>query len=479
MTIAHRAVRGSAIILASSYANLAIGFATTIVLTRLLSPEIFGLFNLSLVFFMVIDFRNKLGLDYAFVHRQPTTDQLAATHWLLQVLLALSSLLIGFALALLLPTLGYDAHISRLLVGLCVIGVVEALGSTARVMLEKELRFGRSTIIISSALLLANLSAIALAWLGAGIWSLVAQLGVNALIGTIGLWWIIPIRPRLRFSRSLARWLLRFGLTLTFGALATIVLLNGDNFMAGTFVGVAALGYYERAYKVAQWPTGLVTHVVSRAALPTYAKLQDDKPRLSKAFNLTLWVITSIATPLALALFVSAPDFILLIFSPQWSPSGTLLRFLVGYSVLRPLLDDTGALLTATGRPQRVTQLLVTQAALLVLFALPLTLAYGVTGTAVGVGITFLVGVLLAYVFVSEVVTLDWHVAFLPPLLSAMGALVVYWGLVQLDLSVLPLLARVIVKSGLVMAAFALGLLMLQRDTPERLRYVWRLLRGH
>jgi PST family polysaccharide transporter len=161
MTIAHRAVRGSAIILASSYANLAIGFATTIVLTRLLSPEIFGLFNLSLVFFMVIDFRNKLGLDYAFVHRQPTTDQLAATHWLLQVLLALSSLLVGFALALLLPTLGYDAHISRLLVGLCMIGVVEALGSTARVMLEKELRFGRSTIIISSALLLANLSAIA------------------------------------------------------------------------------------------------------------------------------------------------------------------------------------------------------------------------------------------------------------------------------------------------------------------------------
>src|SRR5439155_19243332 len=214
------------------------------------------------------------------------------------------------------------------------------------------------------------------------------------------------------------RWLLRFGLALTFGALATIVLLNGDNFMAGTFVGVAALGYYERAYKVAQWPTGLVTHVVSRAALPTYAKLQDDKPRLSKAFNLTLWVITSIATPLALALFVSAPDFILLIFGPQWSPSGTLLRFLVGYSVLRPLLDDTGALLTATGRPQRVTQLLVTQAALLVLFALPLTLAYGVTGTAVGVGITFLIGVLLAYVFVSEVVTLDWRLAFLPPLLS-------------------------------------------------------------
>ena len=479
MSLAHRAVRGTAIILASSYANLVIGFVATIALTRLLSPDVFGLFNLSVVLFSLIDLRNKVGLDFAFVHRQPTTDELAATHWLLHLALATITMLIGFGASWLLPIFGYSQNISRLLIALCIVGVVEALGATARVMLEKELRFGRSTLIVSSALLLANVTAIVLAWRGAGIWSLVAQVGVNALIGSLGFWWITPVRPRLTFSAPLAKWLMRFGLTLTLASLATIVLLNGDNFMVGTFVSVAALGYYERAYKVAQWPTGLVTHVVSRAAMPTYAKLQDDQPRLSKAFGLTLWVITSVATPLALALFVSAPDFILLIFGPEWAPSGILLRFLVGYSVLRPLLDDTGALLTATGRPQRVTQLLAVEAITLVVVALPLTLMFGAVGTAVGVGIAFFVGALLAYHFVAEVVALDWQAAFAPPAIALVSALGLYLLMSRaVDLNVIPLLARILVKSSFVAGIFVAALVLLQRETMARLGYVMRLLRN-
>ena len=261
--------------------------------------------------------------------------------------------------------------------------------------------------------------------------------------------------------------------------MATIVTLQGDNYMVGTLVGAVTLGYYDRAYKVAQWPTGLVTHIVSRVALPTYAKLQDEAQLLGKAFGLTLWVILSVATPLALALFVSAPDFILLIFGEAWAPSAVLLRFLVGYSVLRPLLDDTGALLVATGHPKKVTQLAVAQAVALIVFALPLTVVYGATGTAIGVGLTFLSGVGLAYYFVSRVVRIDWQATFLSPLISVVVALGSYWLLAQfMDLNALPLLLRVIFKGGFVAGMFMLTLTVFQRDTIDRLRYVWRLLRG-
>lgn len=478
MMIAQRAVRGVGIVLISSYANLVIGFITTIALTRLLSPEVFGLFALGTFFYSLTDLRNKLGLDYALVHRQPATQEVIATHWLLQVGLAGVTVLIGLGVGWLLPLWGYQPGLAPLLLALCLLGVVEAAGSTARTLLEKELRFGRSTLVVSGALLISNGVAVILAWSGAGIWSLVTQMGVNVLVGSIGFWYLNPIRPRLIFSAAIASWMIRFGLTMAVGALATIVLLQGDNFLVGTLIGAATLGFYERAYKVAQWPTGLVTHVISRVSLPTYAKLQDDPQRLSKAFELSLWVVITAATPLALALFVTAPDFIRLVFGEVWAPSGLLLRFLVGYAVLRPLLDDVGALLVALGKPHRVSQLLLAQAATLILFGSPLTLAYGAPGTAIGVGLTFAVGLTLAYRFVLEVISLDWRAAFGPPLLAAVVALGVYSGVaIWLDLGLIPLWARVILKGGLTAFVFLLAILLIeQRIFLDRISYVRRLL---
>lgn len=45
--LARRAIRSTAIVLASSYTNMAAGFISTIILTRLLDPEDFGVFALA------------------------------------------------------------------------------------------------------------------------------------------------------------------------------------------------------------------------------------------------------------------------------------------------------------------------------------------------------------------------------------------------------------------------------------------------
>ena len=73
--IAQRAVRGTGIVLVSSYTNMAMGIAYGIVMARLLNPNQFGLVALATFFVSVVDLRGKLGLDYAFIHRQPTTAQ--------------------------------------------------------------------------------------------------------------------------------------------------------------------------------------------------------------------------------------------------------------------------------------------------------------------------------------------------------------------------------------------------------------------
>lgn len=480
MSLGQRAVRGTAIVLASSYANMAMAFVATIFLTRLLSPEDFGVMALAVFFFSLFDLRNKMGLDFAFMNRQPNTDELIATHLGLQIALSLGSVVVMLIALPILRLTGYDPRMTLMLVALSLVGLVEAAGSTPRVVLEKELIFARSTVVITGSLFLAHVLAVILAWQGAGIWSLLMQVAGNAVFSTIGLWKISRLKVHPAFSRKIARWMLKFGLAMSVGAIATSILLKFDYFLVGTFVSAAALGYYERAYKIAQWPTGLVTHVVSRTAFPTYAKLQDDRPRLSEAFGMTLWLIATVALPIALAIFAAAPDCVELLFGERWLPSAPLLRFLVVYSVLRPLLDDTGALFTATGQPRRSSTVLTTQAVVLVVAATPLTFAYGAVGTAIGVGIAFVVGIIVAYRFLTRTVDLSLMTAFRTPALGLVAGLLAWWGLTRwAGLPNLPLLVRVILQGGVAAGAFYVVALLLEgRVIVERLQMIWSLLAG-
>lgn len=483
--IARRAVRGAIFILLSSYTNMAIGVVYGILMARLLNPEHFGVFALGMFFFALFDLRGKLGLDYAFIHRQPTTEALIATHWALQTGAAVLTLVVVTLASFLISNFNYPAVIVPIMIALASAMIIEAMGTTARNALEKELVFARSTIVITGSLFISYLVAIGLALRGYTYWALVSQVGVNAAFGSVGFWWAyrkLGQRPSIRFSfdRALAKWMLRFGATLFIGSFATMVLLQFDNFLVGTFIGAAALGYYALAYKVAQWPTGLVTHIVSRAALPTYAKLQDDSIRLGKAFEMSLWLILRVATPLALAIFVSAPDFLILLYGEKWLPGAILLRFLVGYSLLRPLLDDTGALFIAIGKPRLITTVLIAQAVTLVLVATPLTLTLNAIGTAIGVGVAFFVGILLTYRFVSQTIPINLIQLFLPSLVAAVVSITMYFMLARLfDLNAFQLFTRVILKGVLAAGIFLAIVVLLERNTlVRRIHYVWRLSRG-
>jgi PST family polysaccharide transporter len=474
MSIAHQAVRATAYVLISSYFNLTIGLVTTILLTRTLAPQAFGIVSLGAFFLNVFDLRGKLGFDYAFTHQPATTRESLETYLGLQIGFGLATLVVAALAWFPLGMFGYVEDVRNALVILAMLALIDSTGQVARIATEKELNFRGTTTVFSIALLLSNATAVAMAFAGFGYWSLLAQAGVNAVFGSIGFWRVSGLKVRPRISAPIAKAMLRYGSAMALGSVAVIVLLQYDNFLVGTFVGLATLGYYERAYKVAQWPTGLVTHVVSRGAFPTYAKLQNDPVRLSKAFNLTLWLITTASLPLAIALFVSAPDFIELIFGGAWLPTAIFLRVLVGYSILRPLLDDTGALFTAIGKPHLSTFTLGVQAIALVLIATPLTLVYGAIGTAVGVGAAFVVGVVVAYRNVGRQIELSVRDTFLRPGIAGAAALAVY-AVVRFggDLNTLDVPLRLLLKAVISGGTYAAVILLLDRNTlVDRVRYI-------
>ena len=484
--LAFRVVRGGLFVAASSYFNILFGFLANLVLTRLLAPEAFGTFALAMFFFSLLNLRPKIGVGQAFAQRPQTTGELIGTHLALDVAAGLASFVLALIAAPILLAFGYARPVVWVTLALAAVGISDSVMGTAWVLLDKELLFGRVSLVTTLAFPLSYVPAFALAVRGGGYWSLVAQNATYALLLLVGLWWAcrryLPQvwQMRWRFDKVIAREFLRFGAMVGLATIARIFVVQFDNFLVGSLVSVETLGFYDRAYRIAQWPALLVGSVLTRTAFYAYTKLQNDAARLTKTFTMTSWLVTTLALPLALAIFASAPDLVRLLYGDRWLPSALFLRFLVVYSLLRPLLDNAGSLFVAVGQPQRRTVVRAVQAVALIAVATPLTLAYGAVGTCVGVGIAFVVGLVLTYRYVRQTVALSLKDAFAAPALAAALSMAAYLLLASsVDLNVLPLAVRVVVKATFAVAGFFAVMLAAQpKRLIERSSYVWRLLRA-
>ena len=469
-----------------TYANIVLGFASNLILTRLLPLEVFGYLTAGTFWTAQLGLRSKAGLTYAAIQQNTLDGDLLGTYWVTDLILAGVSLLLSSSAAAVLGVLGYPGPVVIAVVVLMLAECLPALTGALSMALEKELQVSYLTLLSLLASAGAYLVAIVMALRGAGVYSLLAINTVLALLGLVGMVllcrWRLPqiFAWRWRFSRSLATSLLRRGLTT--GLALTIVLgfvATYDNFLVGTFVGWDIAGLYDRAYKTAQWPNVLLSTVVGRIGFLTYAKVKDDPDRLRHAVRLSLWVLLTLGLPMGLCLAYGAPEVMAVLYDPRWLASSAYLPYIALYA-LSGLFWSVGFWLAVARADTRMTIILtVSQAILMLVVTTPLTRLWGVAGTLVGVGITLGVALLLSIRYVFRTVALN-------PV-TTLGPAAVASGLTALALSglhrwslwiALPSLPRLIVIGCVGFVIFLTSLIALRpAEFRERLAYLqqaWR-----
>jgi len=271
---------------------------------------------------------------------------------------ALAELLLSLLAAPVLAARGYAHTVVMLSVVLGGAAAIESLSGIGSTLLDREFLFSQTSLVQSVAFPLSYAPAFWLAEHGGGVSSLVAQTVTLDLLALAGIAWTVRrIMPHLRtlrwrLSRMLARRFLRFGLVVGLAVLATLLLGQLDNFLIGTLLGVGVLGFYDRAYRTAQWPALLLNSVPARTAFYTYTRLQDDAVRLQKSVTMVLWLVSTLALPAALGVFIAAPHLLALMYGPAWLPSAPLLCILILGFALRPFWNKGGAPFIAIGKPR-------------------------------------------------------------------------------------------------------------------------------
>ncbi|MCX7938095.1 MAG: oligosaccharide flippase family protein, partial [Thermoflexales bacterium] len=340
-----------------------------------------------------------IGLDAALIHRQSTDEPFLRTYFSLR--LGLDVIAFGALLGLTPLIQQLNPHVPALSSVMMVLVVTYFLSSLAQAqeaLLRKHLAFGRLAITDVAASATMTLVAPALAWLGWGVWALVAEQVVGIAVRLLLLWG--PFRQRLfalGWAREQARWLWEYGKPTWVASNLSFLLDRFDDFWIGTTLGETPLGLYARAYELAHYPRRVLANPLVSVFAPAFARLQDDRLRLSQAFFRSAFVITRSSVFVAGAFALAMPEFIRYVIGEQWQPMLVTFWLMLIYTVLDPIVMLMTHFLLAIGQPAVLQRANIVQA----LFFVPAVVIgawlAGINGVAIAANGMLILGALALY----------------------------------------------------------------------------------
>ncbi|MEX0801341.1 MAG: MOP flippase family protein [Dehalococcoidia bacterium] len=328
----------------------ALQFVVTVVLARLLVPEDFGLIAMIAVFTGFASIFVDFGLAAAIIQRKEVEERHLSSAFWLNVAAGIALTAIVAALA---PALSALYGESRLLPLILVMAASFALGSIGivqKALLTRAMNFRRLGAIEVTAALVGGGTAITAALMGFGVWSLVIQLFVAAGIRLVLLWSLSDWRPHLILEREAVQELWRFSRNLAGFSAVNYWSRNADNFLIGKFVGASGLGIYSRAYSLMLMPLEQISAVTARVMFPALSRIQEDRPRVKRAYLRAVGIIGLLSFPVTAGLLVVAEPFVLTLYGAKWREVVPVLQILCIAGLIQPVSATVGWIYTSQGR---------------------------------------------------------------------------------------------------------------------------------
>ena len=140
-------------------------------------------------------------------------------------------------------------------------------------------------------------------------------------------------------------------------------MFNMDNFLVGSRMGSAKLGYYALAFTWGSFICGLLSDTVNNVMLPAFSAIQDDTTAMRRWYLKTVDMVGFVAVVANTALLANAHFFLITFLgkgTDKWLPAATALKILCVYGIMRVITEPLGNCIVARGR----TKMLLHAAAL-------------------------------------------------------------------------------------------------------------------
>lgn len=389
-----RALRGTAITFFGFGTQQVLRLLSNLVLTRLLFPEAFGLMALVTVVLTGLQLFSDIGIHTAIVQSRRGDDPaFLDTAWTLRILRGALLGLVTLALAGPMARFYDQPHLAELLMLAALNPAIQGFLSPKQSVAGRHLSLGRLTLLEIGCQLAGILVMIALAWLGAMVWSLVGGTLVTSLLQVILSHVALPGRKsRIGWEPTAARELFHFGKYVFIGSAAGFLLSDSDRAVLGKFVAVGTLGIYNIGFFPASVPMMLTRQFGHRILLPVYSRSPPGESAINRRnIRMARGLLTFTLIALGLFLALIGEQFIHLLYEEEYTLAGPIMVLVsLGFLPAIPVYAY-GILLLSAGNSRDYTTLVLLQAGVQLGLLFVLVLRFGLIGAIVTPGLAVLV----------------------------------------------------------------------------------------
>jgi PST family polysaccharide transporter len=443
-------------------ASFALRFAYLAIMARLLDPIDFGLFA------MITAVTGLYGILMAGLSaptiQAPTITQekLSALFWV-NILVGASVTVLCVLTAPVLVSFYNEPRLFWMTVTAAMAFMINALVIQHTTLLQRQMRYVVLMAIDTLSLFATCAVGVGLAIAGFGYWALVAGTVVSPLLTLISVWSVTRWVPGLPRRGTEIGSMLRFGGALTLNTLVLYVAYNTEKILVGRFWGADVLGLYGRAYHIVTIPTDNLNSAIGGVVFSALSRLQDDPVRFKSYFLKGYALLNSLTFPTSIFFALFANDVILVCLGPKWTEATPIFRLLTPTVVIFGVINPLSWLLLATGLYGRGLKIALVLAPFVVT-ACVLGLPFGATGVAIAFSAAmtlWLIPHVLWCLRGTIISPRDLLLAIYKPLISAVVAGIIAFGVQRYAAEVASPLLRLLLGGGVMATVYCLMLLFI------------------
>ena len=366
------------------YSTMLIQFVSGIILARLLTPYDYGCIGMLTIFMVLAESFIDGGFGSALIQKKKPTQEDYSTifFWNLGMAVLLYAVLYLSA-----PAIARFYNIPLLCDVLRVQGIIlfiYAFNIVQRNQLRKKLNFKVLSIVTISTSITSLTITIIMAYHGYGVWSLVAQYILTALIPALVFWFYVKWRPILTFSWQSFRELFSFGFYMFLTNFLNQFGHQIQGLLIGRFYNASTMGFYSKANATERLASQSISQVMTQVTFPLYAEVQDDKERLSNMIKRMTMALSYITFPLMFVLLLCARPIFVLLYSDRWLESVPYFQVLCIAGLAYSLQSVNYQSISAIGRSKALFVWTFVKRAMGIVFVVVGLLIAGMQGLLVG-----------------------------------------------------------------------------------------------
>ena len=332
----------------AKYAGIVVTLVVTGILSRLFTPEQFGVVNIATVVIAFFAIFSDLGIGPAVIQHKDLDRHDLGEIFSLSVWSGAVMALLFFAAAGTIASLYGDSQVLRNVLRILALNLFFAAANIVpNALILKEKRFRFAAMRSLTVQIAGGTAAIAAAYAGAGIYALT----INPVFSSLMLLAINyrqnPLPLRLRPGRKALGKVFSFSAYQFSFQLINYFSRNLDKLLMGRYMSLSQLGYYDKSYRLMMLPLQNIAYVISPVMHPIFSEMQHDLKQLGASYLKVVRLLAFIGLPLSAVLFFTAQELVLIIFGDQWEPSVPVFRILALSVGIQIVMSTSGSIFQA------------------------------------------------------------------------------------------------------------------------------------